>query len=103
MSSKLDYSFNDRGRLGSLRSNGLEFAAEDDGTEVPDWAALKAELRQCLESYEVKAFEDCLTRAKGQTLQGQPLEDALAEVLQQASNYDFDSAMATLEGIGGAA
>ena len=31
MSSKLDYSFNDRGRLGSLRSNGLEFAAEDDG------------------------------------------------------------------------
>ena len=81
----------------------VETAAEDNGTEVPDWAALKAELRQCLESYEVKAFEDCLTRAKGQTLQGQPLEDALAEVLQQASNYDFDSAMATLEGIGGAA
>ena len=31
MSSKLDYSFNDRGRLVSLQSNGLEFAAEDDG------------------------------------------------------------------------
>ena len=72
-------------------------------SEIPDKDALFAELRQCLEAYETKLFEDRLAEYSGQTLSGRPLDEVFAGVLKKASNFDFDGAIAELNEIGGEA
>ena len=49
----------------------------------------------------MKALEDCIEKVQGQNLQGVNIEDALADVMQKASNFDFEGAIESLDKIGG--
>ena len=73
------------------------------GDEIENWDELRNKMKTALESFETKAFEDCLDAVRGQKLEGKPIENVLADVLQKANNFDFDGAIAMLEEIGGKA
>ena len=75
--------------------------SKQEGTEIADWPSLKSEIRASLEAFEVKALEDCIEKVQGQNLQGVSIEDALADVMQKASNFDFEGAIESLDKIGG--
>ena len=78
-------------------------ATTEAGAEIADWNSLKEEIRASLESFETKALEDCIDKVRGQKLNGENIEDALSEVVQKASNFDFEGAIESLNKIGGEA
>ena len=69
--------------------------------EFNNWSDIKRDLKSCLEAYETNLLEEHLEKAKGFTLNGQPIEKALEEVLNKASNFEFDEAIELLDKIGG--
>lgn len=70
--------------------------------EIDDWDNLKARLLDCLEAYESKAFEDIVEENKDKALNGVPLGDALAKVMELSSSFDYEGAIECLSEIGGA-
>ena len=78
-------------------------AAVSGGKEIEDWDSLKSDLIKRLESFESKSVEECIDKARGQSLFGKPVEVTLAGVAEKASNFDFDGAIAELNEIGGKA
>ena len=75
--------------------------SKSEASEIENWEQLKKDIAASLEAYEIKAFEDCIEKVRGQKLNGEKIEDALSEVLTKASNFDFDGALESLEKIGG--
>ena len=94
-----------------LRAYLKEDDKEDAPEEAPakgapadfDWNSLKADLLESLEAFEAGSFEEKLKSAKGQLIDGKPIEEKLAEVLELANNFEFDKAIAELNDIGGKA
>ena len=73
---------------------------EIDETE---WTELKARIEQCLSSYEADSAEECMATVEGRLLYGKPATEVLNKVLERASNFEFDEAIAELNKIGGKA
>ena len=71
------------------------------GKDIENWDELKKKMKTCLESFETNSFEECLDSVKGRKLGGKPIETVLSDVLEKASNFDFEGAIATLDEIGG--
>lgn len=90
-----------------LKEDDKEDAPEEAPAKEPsadfDWNSLKADLLESLEAFEEGSFEEKLERAKGQTVDGKPVEELLAGVLELANNFEFDKAIAELNDIGGKA
>ena len=81
-------------------------AEEDPSIEISadfDWNKLKADLIESLEAFEAGSFEEKLKSAKGQLVDGKPVEELLGGVLELANNFEFDKAIAELNDIGGKA
>ena len=72
-----------------------------DGKDDVDWGKLKEEVRANLEAFEIKALEETIEKVSGQKLNGESIETVLAEVLEKASNFDFEGAIESLDKIGG--
>lgn len=80
-----------------------ENRSEASGGDISNWDEVKEKMKASLESFETKAFEECLDSVRGQKLGGEPIEKVLEEVLQRVSSFDYEGAAAELEKIGGKA
>ena len=89
------------GTEGSKESE--ENRSEASGGDISNWDEVKEKMKASLESFETKAFEECLDSVRGQKLGGEPIEKLLEEVLQKVSSFDYEGAAAELEKIGGKA
>lgn len=79
----------------------VESRSEAGSGEISNWDEVKEKMKASLESFETKAFEECLDSVRGQKLGGEPVEKVLEEVLQKVSGFDYEGAAAELEKIGG--
>ena len=73
----------------------------ESGGDISDWNVLKEEIRANLEAFEIKALEETIENVSGQKLNGESIEKVLAEVVEKASNFDFEGAIESLDKIGG--
>lgn len=82
-------------------SEDISVSTPAGGKDIENWDELKKKMKTCLESFETNSFEECLDSVKGRKLGGKPIETVLSDVLEKASNFDFEGAIATLDEIGG--
>ena len=83
------------------KAGGTAKKTKSKASDIEDWNALRTELIECLETFETRAFTECLEKYRGRTLNGKPLADVLSGVERKAQAFDFEGAIAELNVIGG--
>lgn len=75
----------------------------DEENRESDLDKMKRELRECLEAFEPRAFEEYMEKIKDLSIDGRPAVELLEEVSKKVSDYDFEGAIDELKEIGGMA
>lgn len=83
------------------KAGGTAKKTKSKASDIDDWNALRTELIKCLETFETRAFTECLEKYRGRTLNGKPLTGVLSGVERKAQAFDFEGAIAELNVIGG--